>query len=75
MAPRSSMIASAIRNIFKETGTLLPSSERIPSAKAISVAVGIAHPLSANSSCILNAMKISAGTSIPPSAAIPGSVT
>jgi hypothetical protein len=39
------MIASAIRKIFSAVGTRLPNSASTPSAKAISVAAGIAHPL------------------------------
>ena len=42
---KSSMIASAVKNTFKETGTLEPSKDNIPKEKAISVAEGIAHPL------------------------------
>ncbi|MNY48537.1 hypothetical protein D3C86_1838790 [compost metagenome] len=44
IAPRSSMIARVIRNNFSDTGTRLPSSASTPSAKAMSVAVGIAQP-------------------------------
>ena len=44
MAPRSSIIAKAVRNIFKQIGTLDPSNDNIPNEKAISVADGIAHP-------------------------------
>ena len=44
IAPRSSTIANALRNIFKELGTLLPSKEMIANEKAISVAIGIAQP-------------------------------
>lgn len=40
----SSMIASAIRKIFSASGTRLPNSASTPSAKAISVAAGIAQP-------------------------------
>ena len=46
MAPRSSMIASASRKIFSSAGARGPSSVRTPSAKAMSVAVGIAQPRS-----------------------------
>jgi hypothetical protein len=68
------MIANAIKNIFKEIGILVPSKDKIPKANAISVAVGIAHPFIEKSSPLLNAMKIKAGTIIPPNAAIPGKV-
>ena len=44
MAPRSSIMANAIKNIFKLVGTLFPNKEAIPKEKAISVAVGIPHP-------------------------------
>ena len=45
MAPRSSIIASAINNIFKLNGTRFPNKEAIPKENAISVAVGIPQPL------------------------------
>ena len=37
-------MASAVKNTFKETGTLEPNKDKIPREKAISVADGIAHP-------------------------------
>ncbi len=46
MAPRSSRIASAVRKIFSEVGTRDPRTARTPSAKAMSVAAGIAQPRS-----------------------------
>ena len=45
IAPRSSIIARAVKKTFKDIGTLEPSKDRIPKEKAISVAEGIAHPL------------------------------
>ena len=48
------MIASAVKKIFKEIGTLRPKRLRTPNEKAISVAEGIAHPLSVSGSLILN---------------------
>lgn len=36
IAPRSSMIAKAVRKIFNEAGTLLPSNESIAKENAIS---------------------------------------
>ena len=45
IAPRSSIIASAIKKTFKDTGTLDPNNDRTPIEKAMSVAEGIAHPL------------------------------
>ena len=44
MAPKSSMTASAVKNIFREMGTFLPKRDRIPKAKAMSVAIGIPQP-------------------------------
>ena len=38
IAPKSSMIASAVKNTFKETGTLFPNNDKTPREKAISVA-------------------------------------
>ena len=54
MAAMSSKIANEVRKIFTLTGTLEPSSDRMPSAKAMSVAVGIAHPYIARLSPLLN---------------------
>ena len=44
IAPRSSIIASAVKKIFNEIGTLDPRRDKIPNEKAISVADGIAQP-------------------------------
>src|ERR1700751_2182014 len=71
MAPKSSMIANAIKKIFKLVGTFLPNNEAMPSEKAISVAVGIPQPC-VNAVPILRNIKINAGTTIPPSAAPKG---
>ena len=49
IAPISSNIANEVRKTFKLAGTRDPNKERIPNAKAISVAVGIAHPCKATS--------------------------
>ena len=46
MAPRSSIIANAVKKTFSEIGTLDPSNDKTPIEKAMSVADGIAHPLS-----------------------------
>jgi hypothetical protein len=54
-APRSSMMASAVRNTLSEVGTREPRSDRTPSAKAMSVAAGIAHPLAVAGSPALKA--------------------
>jgi hypothetical protein len=37
-------IASEVRNTFSATGTRKPGSDRMPSAKAMSVAAGMAQP-------------------------------
>ena len=71
MAPRSSATASAVRKILSDTGTRLPSIERMPMAKAMSVAVGIPQPFAAIVPW-LNAVKKIAGTSMPPAAASTG---
>ncbi len=44
IAPSSSMIANAVRNIFKEGGILFPNRDRTPRVKAISVAIGMPIP-------------------------------
>ncbi len=49
------MMASASRKIFSEAGMRGPSSASTPTAKAMSVAVGIAQPLSAAGSPVLMA--------------------
>ena len=47
MAPMSSMMASADKNIFSEVGAFLPASDNMPSANAMSVAAGTGVILSA----------------------------
>jgi hypothetical protein len=68
MAPKSSITAKAVKNIFNDNGTRFPNNDKIPIAKAISVAIGIPAP-----DCVavpkLNAKYIPAGTTIPPIAA------
>ena len=44
IAPRSSIIANAVKKIFKDIGTLDPSNDKIPKENAISVAEGMAQP-------------------------------
>ena len=44
IAPRSSTIANAAKNIFKDTGTFLPNSDNMAKEKAISVAIGMPQP-------------------------------
>ena len=46
IAPRSSIIARAVKKTFNEIGILEPKSDKTPIEKAISVAEGMAHPLS-----------------------------
>ena len=45
IAPKSSIIARAVRKTFNEIGTLFPSKDNTPKENAISVAEGIAQPL------------------------------
>ena len=40
------MIATAVSSTLSDSGARLPSRARMPSAKAMSVAAGIAQPLS-----------------------------
>ena len=67
MAPKSSITASAVRNIFKEAGTRLPNKDSIPMANAISVAIGMPAP---DWVIVpkLSKRKIPVGTSMPPKA-------
>jgi hypothetical protein len=64
------MIASAARKTRSEAGTRGPNSEITPSANAMSVAAGIAQPWAAGPG--LKARYTTAGTAMPPAAAIPG---
>ena len=68
IAPKSSKIANESKKSFKALGTRLPSSITTPTAKAMSVAVGIAQPLSAKLSPKFSNVKIKAGIAIPPKA-------
>jgi hypothetical protein len=70
--PMSSTIASASRKIFKPVGTLGPRSAMIPTAIAMSVAIGIPQPL-APSPPALNPAYSNAGTAMPPTAPATGS--
>lgn len=71
IAPRSSIMAKAVKNIFNETGTLLPNKERIPKANAISVAIGMPKPDWATVPLFIIKC-IKAGAIIPPMAAKKG---
>jgi len=46
IAPKSSIIARAVKNTFNEIGTLDPNKDKTPKEKAISVADGMAQPFS-----------------------------
>jgi len=48
IAPRSSMIASAVRNTLRDGAIRLPNRAITPSEKAISVSQGIAQPVRAS---------------------------
>src|SRR5581483_8058637 len=72
-APRSSRMASAVSRTFSAGGTREPRMASTASEKAMSVAEGTAQPLSVSGEPALNPTKISAGTSMPPAAARPGS--
>src|SRR5579863_1893936 len=72
IAIRSSMIASASRNIFRDGGTARPSNAQIPIAKAISVAAGTAQPLNASASLQFTAAYNIVGKMKPPIAAMTG---
>ena len=67
IAPKSSITAKAVKNIFNEVGTRFPRSDKMPIAKAISVAIGIPAPFCV---CVpkLNTKNTPAGINIPPSA-------
>ncbi len=69
----SSKIASEVRKTLTLVGTREPSSESTASAKAMSVAAGIAQPCRAEGSCQLIARYNSAGINMPPTAPRPGS--
>ena len=44
IAPKSSIIARAVKKTLREIGTLFPNRDNTPNENAISVADGIAHP-------------------------------
>ena len=44
IAPKSSIIANAVKKTFNDIGTLEPSNDKIPIENAISVAEGMAQP-------------------------------
>ena len=73
IAPMSSMIAMASNRALSATGTREPSRASRPSAKAMSVAAGIAQPRKFSGEPRLSATKTIAGIAIPPIAAMMGS--
>ena len=68
------MIANAVKKTFSDIGTLEPNKDNTPNEKAISVAEGIAQPFKVSVFSKFTKIYISAGTSIPPTAAIIGSI-
>ncbi len=73
IAIRSSTTASVSRKVRSPEGRWVLIRARMATAKAMSVAVGIAHPCIAAESPRFQAAKTAAGTSIPPTAATTGS--
>ena len=74
IAPISSNIATLSKNSFKLKGRNLPKMVNTPTANAMSVADGIAQPLTATGSSMLNQTYMSAGNTIPAIAATAGKV-
>jgi hypothetical protein len=72
MATTSSTIAMVSTRSFTPEETRSPNSARTPTAKAMSVAMGILHP-SPPAPPAVSATKIAAGRIAPPSAAKTGS--
>ena len=68
----SSTIAIESRKSFAPLDTRSPSSVSTPTAKAMSVAAGIAQPFASGAAPLVTATKISAGSATPPSAASAG---
>ena len=73
IAPRSSIIANAVKKTFNDNGTRFPNNDKTPNENAISVAEGIAHPFKVSLSPKFIKTQNKAGTNIPPTAAIIGS--
>src|ERR1043165_2238767 len=71
MAPRSSMMARAVKNIFSATGTFFPANDAMPIENAISVAVGTPQPVLYGVP-LVHKRKMIAGKAIPPMAAKTG---
>ena len=68
------MMAKAVRKTMRPTGTPDPRRANVPRAKAISVAIGMAHPTWAGVFPVKIQYK-PAGTTIPPKAAAMGRMT
>ena len=66
-------MARAVRKTFSDIGTFLSSTDRMHTAKAMSVAVGIPQPLAAAVPWLMM-MYMSAGAITPPNAAMTGSM-
>ena len=64
-------MANAVRNTLSETGTRSPSTDRMQTANAISVAVGIPQPDAASVPRFTSVYR-TAGIITPPNAAITG---
>jgi hypothetical protein len=75
IASRSSTTASVSRNVRSALGRCVDSTASTASAKAMSVAIGTAHPsrFSCWPAMRFVVMKMAAGTTIPPTAAAMGS--
>ena len=73
IAMRSSTIARVSRNTRSAGGRKRPTTAITATAKAMSVAVGIAQPDAASASPAVKSRKISAGATTPPAAAAMGS--
>ena len=67
IAPKSSITAKAVRKILIDSGTRFPNKDKIPIAKAISVAIGIPNPELVEV-LVLNTKYNNAGNNIPPKA-------
>ena len=72
-APRSSAMATVVRNSFSEVGTRVPSRASTPIAKAMSVAAGIAQPRAQRRIAAGDAEIDQGGHAMPAAAAISGS--
>ena len=74
IAPKSSTTATVSKKARISVGNLRPATARTARAKAISVAIGMAHPWIASSSPPTIRVNIPIGISIPASAATTGTI-